>query len=155
MGKASVLIVLSDSIIQGRLSLFQFKFQNLHKIFYALELINEAFVALDELSPFQINLDNADKIGAILLDSTKTHSDRQRFCTKILPMPNTATKKRDKKIATQLLKLILGMNANTAVIFNIDKKDKAYKINLCDTSNDNKLTNLASLLTLNQNELFA
>ena len=37
MGKASVLIVLSDSIIQGRLSLFQFKFQNLHKIFYALE----------------------------------------------------------------------------------------------------------------------
>ena len=36
MGKASVLIVLSDSIIQGRLSLFQFKFQNLHKIFYAL-----------------------------------------------------------------------------------------------------------------------
>ena len=41
MGKASVLIVLSDSIIQGRLSLFQFKFQNLHKIFYAL-LINEA-----------------------------------------------------------------------------------------------------------------
>lgn len=121
----------------------------------SFELINEAFVALDELSPFQINLDNADKIGAILLDSTKTHSDRQRFCTKILPMPNTATKKRDKKIATQLLKLILGMNANTAVIFNIDKKDKAYKINLCDTSNDNKLTNLASLLTSNQNELFA
>lgn len=39
MGKASVLIVLSDSIIQGRLSLFQFKFQNLHKIFYALRLI--------------------------------------------------------------------------------------------------------------------
>ena len=38
MGKASVLIVLSDSIIQGRLSLFQFKFQNLHKIFYALHL---------------------------------------------------------------------------------------------------------------------
>ena len=30
------MIVLSDSIIQGRLSLFQFKFQNLHKIFYAL-----------------------------------------------------------------------------------------------------------------------
>ena len=28
--------MLSDSIIQGRLSLFQFKFQNLHKIFYAL-----------------------------------------------------------------------------------------------------------------------
>ena len=38
MGKASVLIVLSDSIIQGSLSLFQFKFQNLHKIFYALHL---------------------------------------------------------------------------------------------------------------------
>ena len=32
------MIVLSDSIIQGRLSLFQFKFHNLHKIFYALDL---------------------------------------------------------------------------------------------------------------------
>lgn len=30
--------MLSDSIIQGRLSLFQFKFQNLHKIFYALHV---------------------------------------------------------------------------------------------------------------------
>ena len=51
MGKASVLIVLSDSIIQGRLSLFQFKFQNLHKIFYALKINNRYYTFSNYVVP--------------------------------------------------------------------------------------------------------
>lgn len=46
--------MLSDSIIQGRLSLFQFKFQNLHKIFYALKLAKLSQEKLAERSEISV-----------------------------------------------------------------------------------------------------
>ncbi len=119
----------------------------------AFESINNVFSALDGLAPFQINLENADEVGAILLDSARTHNDRQRESSKLLPVANDATKKRDKKIATQLLKLVLGMKSNTAVIFNIDADDDTYKINLSDEDSDDQLAKLTALLTPDQNEL--
>lgn len=117
------------------------------------EDLNNIFLELDGLAPFQINLENAEKIGTILLDSKRTHNDRQRASARLLLVVNGATKKRDKKIATQLLKLILGMKSNTAVIFNVEAGDDTYKINLSDENSDDQLVKLASLLTPDQNEL--
>jgi CRISPR-associated endonuclease Csn1 len=111
--------------------------------------LNQLFETLQ--SDFQFNLTNSAYLNTVLLDFTKTRSDRQKTVLKQLYQ---GTDKRHKAIATEILKAILGMKANFSKVMACAVSDENdWKFAFSDEGSDEAITKILEALSLDQQEL--
>ncbi|KRM92351.1 type II CRISPR RNA-guided endonuclease Cas9 [Fructilactobacillus florum] len=103
----------------------------------------------------QLQTSSLDEVATILKDNQRTPSDRQRELSARLFVPVDKTiDKENKKLATELLKAVLGLKAKFDVILGVEATDpQAFKLQFSSDDFDDKIAELASELTDEANEI--
>lgn len=118
--------------------------------------LNNLYLNEDPNNIFEINLQNVKEISDILLDHSIKKFDKQKQVAKLLltSQNNKELDKRNKQIATQISKAILGYNFSLNEILKIATEDKSkWKLNFSSADIDDKLPNLISELDESQESI--
>lgn len=118
--------------------------------------LNNLYLNEDPNNVFEINLQGIKEISDILLNHSIKTIDKQKQVAKLflISQNNKDLDKRNKQLATQISKAILGYNFSLNEILKIETEDKSkWKLNFSSADIDDKLTSLISELDENQESI--
>ncbi|WP_019251774.1 type II CRISPR RNA-guided endonuclease Cas9 [Limosilactobacillus reuteri] len=118
--------------------------------------LNRLYLNEDPNNIFEINLQNVKEISDILLDHSIKKFDKQKQVAKLLltSQNDKELDKRNKQIATQISKAILGYNFSLNEILKLEAVNKSkWKLNFSSADIDDTLPDLISELDESQESI--
>lgn len=118
--------------------------------------LNNLYLNEDPNNIFEINLQNVKEISDILLDHSIKKFDKQKQVAKLLltSQNDKELDKRNKQIATQISKAILGYNFSLNEILKLEAVNKSkWKLNFSSADIDDTLPDLISELDESQESI--